>query len=91
MTMADAGYGRFDLWRDSAKADPVQARELAALLELRASDPDQERTRKAHLELVGVAPGCRVLSWHVSPGRAGASGSSTSTGTGLSSPIRIGR
>ena len=85
MTMADAGYGRFDLWRDSAKADPVQAREL------RASDPDQERTREAHLELVGVAPGCRVLSWHVSPARAGASGSSTSTGTGLSSPIRIGR
>jgi SAM-dependent methyltransferase len=59
--MAGPDYGRFDLWRDSAAADVVQARELAALLELRAREPDQVATRAAYLDLVGVAAGSRVL------------------------------
>lgn len=59
--MADIDYGRFDLWRDSAEAELAEARELAALLELRARDPDQVAARAAYLELVGVAAGARVL------------------------------
>jgi SAM-dependent methyltransferase len=58
---AGAGYGRFDLWRDSAGADATQVRELAALLELRAGDPGQVAARAAYLELAGVAAGSRVL------------------------------
>ncbi|MGH7388962.1 MAG: methyltransferase domain-containing protein [Candidatus Rokuibacteriota bacterium] len=59
--MADQVYGRLDLWRDSAAADPEHARELAALLELRARDPEQVTARAAYLALVGVAAGARVL------------------------------
>jgi arsenite methyltransferase len=59
--MAATGYGRFDLWRESAAAELAEARELAALLELRARDPDQVAARAAYLELVGVAAGARVL------------------------------
>jgi SAM-dependent methyltransferase len=55
------GYGRFDLWRDSAGADGTQVRELAALLELRARDPEQVAARAAYLELAGVVAGSRVL------------------------------
>jgi SAM-dependent methyltransferase len=58
---AGPGYGRFDLWRDSAGADATQVRELAALLELRARDPEQVAARAAYLELAGVAAGSRVL------------------------------
>jgi SAM-dependent methyltransferase len=58
---ADPGYGRLDLWRDSAATDRARARELAALLELRARDPDQVAARAAYLELVGVAAGIQVL------------------------------
>jgi hypothetical protein len=46
------GYGRFDLWWDSAGADAAQARELAGLLELRARDPEQVAACTAYLELV---------------------------------------
>jgi hypothetical protein len=59
--MADHGYGRFDMWRNSAATDLAQARELAALLELRARDPDQMAARAAYFDLVGVATGCHVL------------------------------
>jgi SAM-dependent methyltransferase len=54
-------YGRFDLWRNSAAAGDAQARDLAALLELRARDPDQASARATYLDLLGVAAGCRVL------------------------------
>lgn len=59
--MVSDGYGRFDLWRDSAAAELEQARRLAALLESRARDPDQVAARAAYLELAGVAVGSRVL------------------------------
>jgi len=59
--MSDHEYGRFDLWQDSAATDLAQARELAALLELRAGDPDQMAARTAYLDLLGVAAGMRVL------------------------------
>lgn len=59
--MAESGYGQFDLWRDSAAADLAKARELAALLELRARDPEQVAARASYLDLVGVVAGSRVL------------------------------
>ena len=63
MGAAVSGYeaGRFDLWRDSAEADMAKARELAALLELRARDPDQAAARASYLDALGVGPGSRVL------------------------------
>jgi arsenite methyltransferase len=57
----DPGYGRLDLWLDTANADDTRARELAALLELRARHPEQVAARAAYLDLVGVAAGSRVL------------------------------
>jgi ubiquinone/menaquinone biosynthesis C-methylase UbiE len=61
VALADQGYGRFDLWRDSVRADLVQARELAALLELRAQDPDQIAARATYLDILGIGPGHRAL------------------------------
>jgi SAM-dependent methyltransferase len=59
--MANTERGRMDLWRNSAEAEPAEARELAELLELRGRDPDQVAARAAYLELVGVAAWTRVL------------------------------
>jgi SAM-dependent methyltransferase len=59
--MANTERGRMDLWRNSAEAEPAEARELAELLELRGRDPDQVAARAAYLELVGVSAGTRVL------------------------------
>ncbi|HSE93563.1 MAG TPA: methyltransferase domain-containing protein, partial [Methylomirabilota bacterium] len=49
------------MWRNSAATELAEARELAALLELRARDPAQVSARACYLELVGVTPGSRVL------------------------------
>jgi ubiquinone/menaquinone biosynthesis C-methylase UbiE len=53
-------YGRLDVWK-SGTVDPAQTRELAERLELRAQSADEVATRAAYLDLLGVAPGMRVL------------------------------
>jgi hypothetical protein len=67
---AGPGYGRFDLWRDSAGADATRVRELAALLELHAQDPEQLAARAAYLELAGVAAGSRCSTSAVAAARS---------------------
>jgi ubiquinone/menaquinone biosynthesis C-methylase UbiE len=59
--MRDFNDGCHDLWRDSAAADPNQARELARLLELRASNAEQIAVRAAYLDVLGVTAGMHVL------------------------------
>jgi ubiquinone/menaquinone biosynthesis C-methylase UbiE len=56
-----AAYGRFDPWQGVSEADMEQARELAARLELRARAEDDVAARAAYLDLLGIAPGERVL------------------------------
>ena len=59
--MAEQEYGRFDLWKDSAGYDEAKAREQAAHLERRAQSEDEVAARAAYLDLLGIAPGERVL------------------------------
>ena len=59
--MAAGDYGRLDQWRDTSGLDEDQARELAARLELRARAEDEVAARAAYLDLLGIAPGERVL------------------------------
>lgn len=54
-------YGRLSVWRDTADLDEGKARELAARLELRAQADDEISARGEYLELIGLAPGQRVL------------------------------
>lgn len=55
-------YGQHDPWGRTAEIDDVTARELAALLELRAAAEDQAMARAVYLDLLGVTPGERVLN-----------------------------
>ena len=54
-------YGRESMWRDTAKAGPELARELAARLERRAKAVDEVAARDAYLDLLDIATGERVL------------------------------
>lgn len=56
-------YGRLDNWREGASLDEARGRELAASLELRARAVEQVEIRAAYLDLLGIAPGQRVLAW----------------------------
>ena len=54
-------YGRESMWRDTASADAVQARDLAARLERRAKTEDEVAARDTYLGLLDIAEGERVL------------------------------
>ena len=54
-------YGRESLWRDTAKAGPERARDLAARLERRAKALDEVAARDAYLDLLDIATGEHVL------------------------------
>jgi ubiquinone/menaquinone biosynthesis C-methylase UbiE len=55
--------GRFSLWRPEAirSIDAAAARDLSARLELRGRSEDEIASRSAYLELLGIAPGERIL------------------------------
>lgn len=53
--------GRDSLWKDTAGIDPTTARDLADRLEKRGIAPDEVAARGAYLDLLGIAPGDRVL------------------------------
>jgi ubiquinone/menaquinone biosynthesis C-methylase UbiE len=59
--MTEHEYGRLDQWKDSASMDEATVRDNAARLELRAQSEDERAARAAYLELLGIAPGERVL------------------------------
>jgi ubiquinone/menaquinone biosynthesis C-methylase UbiE len=59
--MADEEYGELSLWRDTANIDEARARELVERLERRGRAEDEIAARAAYLDLLGVAPGERVL------------------------------
>ena len=54
-------YGRESMWRDTAKAGPELARNLAARLERRARAVDEVAARDAYLDLLDIATGEHVL------------------------------
>ena len=54
-------YGQESLWRETATADAERARDLAARLEHRARGEDEVTARDTYLDLLGIAPGERVL------------------------------
>jgi ubiquinone/menaquinone biosynthesis C-methylase UbiE len=53
--------GSLSAWRDTAGLDEAKAREQAARLEKRARADDEAAAREAYLDLLGLAPGERVL------------------------------
>jgi SAM-dependent methyltransferase len=62
MVSADGEYGRFSQYRDTAGLDPARGRELAlSRLELRGRADDEVAARREYLDLLGLAPGERVL------------------------------
>ena len=56
-----AELGRLSAWRDSSGLDEKRAREHAARLELRARAESEIAVRDEYVDLLGVAPGERVL------------------------------
>lgn len=54
-------YGQESLWRDTSRVGAERARDLATRLERRAKSADEIAARDAYLDLLGVAPGERVL------------------------------
>lgn len=60
--MSEDQAGRFSLWREARGFDEARARTLAErALELRGRAEDEVRARAAYLDLLGPAPGERVL------------------------------
>jgi ubiquinone/menaquinone biosynthesis C-methylase UbiE len=59
--MTQPPYGRFDAWQGMETADIERARALCARLESRARAEDEIAARAAYLELIGIAPGERIL------------------------------
>lgn len=60
--MSGEDRGRFSLWREPQEFDEARARTLAErALELRGRSEDEIRARAAYLDLLGLAPGERVL------------------------------
>jgi ubiquinone/menaquinone biosynthesis C-methylase UbiE len=59
--MPEAQYGRLSLWRDTAGLAEAQARQRVARLELRGGSSDEVEIRSTYLDLLGIAPGERVL------------------------------
>ena len=53
--------GRLSMWRDTVGVNDTDARDLAARLEHRGRAEDETAARDEYLELLGVAPGERVL------------------------------
>jgi ubiquinone/menaquinone biosynthesis C-methylase UbiE len=54
-------FGRLDAWRNSADYNEAKAREQAERLEHRARADDEAAARDEYLQLIGLAPGERVL------------------------------
>ena len=59
--MSEQQYGQLSYWRDTAGLDATVGRERADGLELRGRLADEIETRAAYLDLLGIAPGQRVL------------------------------
>jgi len=54
-------FGRLSLFRDTADLNETDARDLATRLELRGRAEDETAAREEYLELLGLAPGEKVL------------------------------
>jgi len=54
-------FGRLSAWRDTAALDAAKAKDHGARLELRGRAEDEALARREYLQLLGVAPGERVL------------------------------
>jgi ubiquinone/menaquinone biosynthesis C-methylase UbiE len=57
-----------DVYATIADADPAVVERLAALLEIRAADPQQREIREAYLSAVSFPPGARVVEVGCGPG-----------------------
>src|SRR2546423_15638550 len=53
--------GRLDQWSDTTAIDAAKAREMAAMLEMRALVADEVAAREAYLDPLDIRPGQRVL------------------------------
>src|SRR5687768_3670966 len=53
--------GSLSAWRDTSGLDEAKAREQAARLEHRARADDEAAARHEYLDLLGLAPGERIL------------------------------
>lgn len=58
---ATSDFGRLDAWRNTAELSEAKAREQAARLEHRGTAQDEAAARDEYLQLLGIAPGERVL------------------------------